>query len=49
VVHASPYRLDVHGKTRSDAGEMFAPIRSDNLYELVVNSRKTFDVGREYW
>jgi hypothetical protein len=40
---------DANGKTRYDTGEMFAPIRSADVYELVMKSRKMFPVGRGYW
>jgi predicted N-acetyltransferase YhbS len=40
---------DVHGKTRYDTGEMFVPICSGEIYELVMNSHSTFHIGRGYW
>jgi GNAT superfamily N-acetyltransferase len=40
---------DANGTKRHDTGEMFIPIRSNDLYELVMNSRKTFHIGRGYW
>jgi predicted N-acetyltransferase YhbS len=40
---------DVNGRTRHDSGEMFAPICSSEVYKLVMNSRRTFHLGRGYW
>jgi predicted N-acetyltransferase YhbS len=40
---------DVRGKMRHDAGEMFAPICSNNVYESVMNSHTIFHMGRGYW
>lgn len=57
LYHSMGFRLmkrpisftDVHGKTRYDTGEMFVPICSSEIYELVMNSPATFHIGRGYW
>jgi len=40
---------DANGKARYDTGEMFLPIRGNDIYELVMKSRKTFHISRGYW
>ena len=40
---------DVYGGKRCDSGELFAPVCSKEIYDLIMNSRKTFHVGRGYW
>jgi len=40
---------DVNGKMKYDSGEMFAPVRSNDVYQVVMKSRNTFHMGRGYW
>ncbi len=40
---------DVYGGKRYDSGEMFVPLCSKEIYDLIMNSEKTFHVGRGYW
>lgn len=40
---------DVDGGIRYDSGEMFAPLCSKEIYDLIMNSRGTFHIGRGYW
>lgn len=40
---------DVYGHTRNDTGEMFVPICSEDVYELVFDGHTTFHIGRGYW
>jgi predicted N-acetyltransferase YhbS len=40
---------DVHGRVRYDTGEMFLPICSQAIYDMVMTSEKIFHIGRGYW
>lgn len=40
---------DVYGGKRYDSGEMFIPLCSKEIYDLIMNSEKTFHIGRGYW
>ncbi len=40
---------DAHGRIRHDGGEMFLPLCSKENYDFIMNSKKTFHVGRGYW
>lgn len=40
---------DVHGRMRYDTGEMFVPICSHAIYDVVMNSEKIFHIGHGYW
>ncbi len=40
---------DVQGKVRHDYGELFIPVCSNETYDLIMSSDKTFHVGRGYW
>jgi GNAT superfamily N-acetyltransferase len=40
---------DVHGRMRYDTGEMFVPICSQAIYNMVMTSGKIFHIGRGYW
>jgi len=40
---------DLHGHIRFDSGEMFIPVCSEEIYNFIMNSDKTFHMGRGYW
>jgi hypothetical protein len=40
---------DVYGKTRYDTGELFIPLCSQETYDSIMKSDKTFHLGRGYW
>ena len=40
---------DVHGRHRYDSDEMFIPVCSKEIYAMVMNSGKTFHMGRGNW
>ncbi len=40
---------DVNRKTRYDTGELFIPLCSREIYDFIMNSDKTFRLGRGYW
>ena len=40
---------DMHGHIRFDSGEMFIPVCSEEIYNFIMNSDKTFHLGRGYW
>ena len=40
---------NVHGEKVTEPGTMFAPICSQEKYDLVMNSESTFHYGRGYW
>lgn len=40
---------DVRGGMRHDHGELFIPVCSKEIYDLIMNSDKTFHIGRGYW
>jgi predicted N-acetyltransferase YhbS len=40
---------DVYGKTRYDIGELFIPLCSQEAYDFIMKSDKTFHLGRGYW
>jgi predicted N-acetyltransferase YhbS len=40
---------DVYGKTRYDTGELFIPLCSQETYDLIMKSDRTFHLGRGYW
>jgi len=40
---------DIHGNIRHDTGTMFKPLRSQELFNHIMNSKKTFHYGKGYW
>jgi len=40
---------DAYGKTRYDNGELFIPLCSQETYEFIMKSDRTFHLGRGYW
>jgi GNAT superfamily N-acetyltransferase len=40
---------DGHGKTRYDTGTMFISVCSKEIYNQLMNSKKTFHYGKGYW
>jgi predicted N-acetyltransferase YhbS len=40
---------DVYGKTRYDTGELFIPLRSQEIYDFIMKSDRIFHLGRGYW
>jgi len=40
---------DAHGKTRYDTGTMFISVCSKEIYNQLMNSKKTFHYGKGYW
>jgi hypothetical protein len=40
---------DVYGKTRYDNGELFIPLCSQETYDVIMKSDRTFHIGRGYW
>ncbi|HEX9240157.1 MAG TPA: GNAT family N-acetyltransferase [Candidatus Bathyarchaeia archaeon] len=40
---------DVYGKTRYDIGELFIPLCSQETYDYIMESDRTFHLGRGYW
>ncbi len=40
---------DIRGQLRQDHGELFVPVCSKEIYDLIMNSDRTFHVGRGYW
>lgn len=40
---------DIHGRTRYDTGTMFIPLRSKELFNHIMNNKKTFHYGKGYW
>jgi ribosomal protein S18 acetylase RimI-like enzyme len=40
---------DVYGETRYDIGELFIPLCSQETYDFIMKSDRTFHLGRGYW
>ena len=40
---------DVYGETRYDIGELFIPLCSQEIYDFIMKSERTFHIGRGYW
>jgi len=40
---------DIHGKRIRDEGTMFKPLNSQEIYNHIMKSRKTFHYGNGYW
>jgi ribosomal protein S18 acetylase RimI-like enzyme len=40
---------DLHGHIRFDSGEVFIAVCSEEIYNFIMNSDKTFHIGRGYW
>ena len=40
---------DVYGETRYDIGELFIPLLSQETYDFIMKSDRTFHLGRGYW
>jgi len=40
---------DAYGKTRYDIGELFIPLCSQETYDFIMKSDRTFHLGRGYW
>ncbi len=40
---------DAYGKTRYDIGELFIPLCSQETYDFIMKSDRTFNLGRGYW
>ena len=40
---------DVYGKTRYDTGELFIPLCSREMYDIIMKSDRIFHLGRGYW
>lgn len=40
---------DVNGRIKYDDCEMFLPLCSNEIFELIMKSNKTFHMGRGYW
>lgn len=40
---------DIHGKRIYSKGAMFIPLSSKEIYDSIMNSRKTFHYGKGYW
>ncbi|OLE90663.1 MAG: hypothetical protein AUF79_09350 [Crenarchaeota archaeon 13_1_20CM_2_51_8] len=40
---------DAYGETRYDIGELFIPLCSKEIYDFIMKSDRTFNLGRGYW
>jgi hypothetical protein len=40
---------DVYEETRYDIGELFIPLCSQETYDFIMESDRTFHLGRGYW
>jgi len=40
---------DAYGETRHDIGELFIPLCSQETYDFIMKSDRTFHLGRGYW